>query len=96
MPGPKSTDSRSGQTEIVHGVAFVAHDDAPVVLQPRPKPLNLPAAQIAAQRPTVLRRGLRAVLPMRNNQFDALFGQLLIERIAIVSHVPNQPLWAVL
>lgn len=60
--------------EVVLGIAFVAYDDAAVVLEPSLQPFNLPAPTVTAQRSAILGGRLDAILPMRCNQLDAPFG----------------------
>jgi hypothetical protein len=54
----------------------MSHQDATVVLQPSPEPLDLPAAAVTTQRPSILGRRLGAVLSLRRNrnQLDPAFG----------------------
>jgi len=59
-------------------------------LQPRPQPLDLPAAAVAAQCPPVLRRRFRPVRLVRRDQLDAALGQLCVQRIGVVSLIPDQ------
>jgi hypothetical protein len=62
------------------------------VLQPRPQPLDLPAALVAAQLPPVLRRRLLPVRPVRRDQLDAPLGQLRVERVGVISLIADQAL----
>ena len=63
------------------------------VVQPRPQPLNLPAATVAAQSASVLGRRLDPIRLVRRDQLDACGRQLNIKRVAIISSVADQSLW---
>src|ERR1043165_7228189 len=60
------------------------------VLEPRPQPLPLPAAPVAPQLPPVLRRRLLPVSAVRRDQLDAAISQLRVERVGVVSLIPDQ------
>lgn len=60
--------------EIVLVMKVEAHRDAAEVLKPSEQSLDLPAAAIAPELPTVLRRRLLPVRLVRRDQFDALLG----------------------
>jgi len=60
------------------------------VLQPRPEPLDLPAAAVAAQLPPVLRWHFLPVRPVRRDQLNAAFSQFQVERVGVVSLIANQ------
>src|SRR5713226_4430672 len=69
----------------------MTREDATEVLEPREQSFDLPAATVAAQRPTIL--GLyRPVAAVRRDQFDAFFGELFRERVAVVGLVADEPL----
>jgi hypothetical protein len=69
---------------------IVAHDESAEVAEPSEGALHGPASLIAAQGPTVLRRGLASILPMRRDQFDAARRQLLPQRVTIVAAVGDE------
>ncbi len=51
-----------------------------------------PASAIAAQFVSIL--AFAPVLPVRSNQFDAIFlGELLVERVGVIDVVANEPGW---
>ena len=62
------------------------------VMQPGKQTFDLPTAAIAAQFAAVLGARLAAIMLMRSNQLDALLLQFVIQRIAVVSPVADQPL----
>ena len=70
--------------------AVVAHHQSAEVPKPSEGAFHNPPTFVAAQRPTVLRRGFASVLPVRGDQFDPPGRQLPAQRIAIVSTVGNQ------
>src|ERR1051325_9317903 len=67
-----------------------AHSDAAKVLKPGEQPLDLPAALVAPQLPSVLRPRLLPVRLVRRDQLDASFSQLLVQRAGVVSLVADQ------
>ena len=72
-------------------VVFVTRDEPPEVLQPADRPFNAPAAAVATEFATVLRRRLLAVLAMRTNQINTATAKPLTQRIAVGSSIVNQP-----
>jgi hypothetical protein len=77
------------KAEVVCAMVFVAHQHAPKVLQPGEQPFHFPPAFVASQRASIPGLGRFPLGPMRRNQFHPLFGQVRIERVAIVSFVPD-------
>ena len=57
--------------------AVVAHDQSAEVAEPSEGAFHGPASLIAAQRSTVLGRGLAPILTMRGDQLDTARRQLL-------------------
>jgi hypothetical protein len=77
-------------------VALPAGDESAEVVEPREQALDLPAPAVAAERSTVL--GLPA-LPgpsVRGDQLDPSRSQPLIQRVAVIGPVTDQPLRGVL
>src|SRR5574337_2181339 len=70
--------------------AVIAHHQPSVVAEPSEGALYDPPSFVAAQRPTVLRRRFAPILPMRGDQLDAALGQLLSQRIAIITALSYQ------
>ncbi len=60
------------------------------VLQPRPQSLDLPATFVAPQLPPVLGRGFLPVRPVRRDQLNAACGEFRVERVGVVSFIPDQ------
>lgn len=72
-------------------MVFPTGDHAAVVVQPSEQPLDVPAAPVTAQHTAILGCGPAAPQVVGRNQFDAvLLAQTLIQRIAVVSLVPDQ------
>jgi hypothetical protein len=85
-------EANAGQLDkgrIVVDFAFVANNQAPVVLQPSICAFNQPAALVAAQRSTVLGAAL-AVSAMGGNQFNASSSKACIMGITVVSAVADK------
>jgi hypothetical protein len=68
-------------------VAFVPHDDASIVLQPRKQPFHLRSASIPAERATILRR-VCAVPAVRRDEFYAALREFRIELVGLVRVIP--------
>ena len=60
------------------------------VLQPRPQSLDLPSATVPAQRPPVLCGRLHPIRLVWRNQLDAALGKLRIQRVRVISFIPDQ------
>lgn len=71
-------------------MVFISRDQPAVVLQPREKPFDLPAAPIPPQLAPVLGPRLRAIRAVRGNQLDAQGPARRIQRIAVIGFVPNE------
>ena len=72
-------------------MSFPASNDATVVMEPGKEAFDLPAPTFPSQGPPILRDGA-AVREMRRDQFDAVCaGEVLIEAIAVVRPVADQP-----
>lgn len=87
-------DNYAGQmnkAEIVFSDSFKAYQDTPIILQPGKQAFNFPASAITAEFPPVLGL-LFAVQTMRRNQFNALCGQLPIQRVTVIGLIANQTL----
>jgi hypothetical protein len=73
-------------------VILPADDQTAKVMQPSKQTLDLPTAAVAAQLAAVLGVRLAAIMLMRSNPLDALLLQFVIQRIAVVGAVTDQPL----
>src|ERR1700680_899196 len=69
--------------------AIMAHHQTPVIAQPADSAFDDPAASIAPQRATILRRRTNAILLVRADQFDSALPQPFSQRIAVVCFVGN-------
>lgn len=76
--------------EIIFSFVVKTSRHAAKVLQPGEKTLDFPATSVTAQTSAVLRLWFYTVSLMRRNHFNALFFQLLIERIGIISFISDQ------
>ena len=90
MPQKDLETSQMHHSEVVFGVAFPAGDDAPIVVQPGERPLDLPAAPRTAQAPSILRGRAAAIAAVRGNQFGAVESpQPAGQRRAVVGFVAD-------
>lgn len=78
------------ETEEIGGAPLITRDESAGVLEPGKEPFDLPAAFIAAERAAILRE-VDTVPPMGRNKLDIERGQVVIERVAIVRGVANDP-----
>jgi hypothetical protein len=75
------------EREIHSSRAFVAHNQAPEVAEPREGAFHDPAAPVSPQRTTVLCWWSDAVDSMRTDELDASLGQPFPQRITVVSPI---------
>jgi hypothetical protein len=80
------------QSEEVFDFTLISNCDAPEILQPCVQSFDFPASFEPPQLASILRLRLYAVSAVRCNHFNALLPQFLVQRIAVVSSIPNQSL----
>ena len=91
MPQEDQRASELDHAEEVCGVSLPAACEAAEVLQPGEQPFNFPAPQISSQRSAVL--GSLPLAPVGGDHFDTvMLAKLLVQRIAVIGLVTNQPL----
>src|SRR5512146_1966496 len=91
MPQQDQDARELDHAKEVGGVVLPTGDHAAVVMQPCKQTLDVPAAPIPAQHAAILGCGPAAAEVVRRDQLDAvLLAQALIQRIAVISLVPNQ------
>ena len=78
------------EAQVVGGIILKARQNAAVVLEPGKQVLNLPAAAISAQGPSILRGRPGPVAFMRRNHLNAQGRQAPVQRITVIGAVPNQ------
>lgn len=72
-------------------MVFIADCDSTKVVEPSEQPLDFPTPAVPAQRPKIL--GLASIPPVGSDHLDAILGQqVLVQRVAVVGLVANQPL----
>ena len=91
MPKEHEQACKLDESEEILDVVFPSSDEAAVVLHPGEEALYLPAAAVAAQRPSILRL-LLAIGSIGRDHLDAVFLHLLVQYIRIVGLVANQSL----
>jgi len=90
MPKENDRAREVKETGEIGSAPFVAGDESTKVLQPREEPFDLPAAPIAPERSAVLRE-VDAIRVMGRDQFDAAGGEGVVESIAVVRRIANEP-----
>src|SRR4030095_8503329 len=86
-------DNEAGElnkAQEVLGVVLPADEDSALPLDPGEEALNEPAAHIAGETASILRRQLAAIGAVWRDHLDAVSTQLLIQRIAIVGAITDQ------
>src|SRR2546423_7325173 len=78
------------EAQVVRIVIFIAHQNPPVVLQPRKQPLDFPAPLVAPQLPPVLRLRLLAVALVRRDHLDRERLKLGIQRVRVIRFIADQ------
>src|SRR2546428_4655876 len=92
MPQQNQRAAELNHAKEVDGVAFPAAGEPAEVFQPGKQPLDFPAAQVAAQWPSIL-RALAFLLPVGRNQLDPWFAsQPFVQRVAVVGPIPDHAL----
>ena len=69
-----------------------ARSDSPELLQPREQSLNLPPPLVSTQWPPILSGGFLPVRLMRRDHLYTLLPQLFVQRVRVISFVPDQAL----
>ena len=84
--------SKMHEAEEVLDVVFPSHDQTAKLVHPRKQPFHFPASAVPTQRAAVL--GLAPALPIRGDQFDAVFfGELFVERVRVERFVADKAGW---
>ena len=79
------------EAKVVRIMIFIAHQNPPVVLQPRKQPLYFPPPFIPPEFTPVLCRCFYPVSFMRRDHLDTYFCQFLVQRVRVIRLVANQP-----
>src|SRR5215467_218010 len=78
------------KTQVIQGIALIAHDQAPKIAQPGEKSLHFPPPSVAAERTAILGLGTGAIAAMGCNHLDAQQLQSRIQRIRVIAPIPDQ------
>lgn len=78
------------EAQVVRIMIFIAHQNPPVVLQPRKQPLDFPAPLVAPQLPSVLCLCLLPVALVRRDHLDVKPCHLRIQRIGVIRFIADQ------
>ena len=91
MPKENNRAGEVKKTGEIGSASFITRDESPRVLKPGEEPFDLPAALVAAKRTAILGE-VDAIAAMRGDEFDSAVGEGLIEAVAVVGGVPDEPL----
>jgi hypothetical protein len=72
-------------------MTFPTHHQASEVLQPCEEPLDFPAPLVAPELSPVLAVRSCAISAVRGDQLDSVLGQLIVQSIAVIPLIGNQP-----
>jgi hypothetical protein len=89
---PKQND-RAGEmqkTGEIGGTPLIPGDKSAIVLQPGKEPFDFPAALIAPKRAPILGE-IDPIRPMRGDQFDTAGGKGLVEAVAVIGRIADEP-----
>jgi hypothetical protein len=91
MPKQNDRACEMQKAAEIGGAPLIAGDESPIVLEPGKEPFDFPASLVAAQRAPVLGE-VDPIRAMGGNQFDAAGGEGLVEGVAVIRGVPDEPL----
>src|SRR5579862_7223977 len=93
MPQEDHSACKLNHPEEILWVILPANDDATIIMEPSKQALNFPATAVAAQYAAVLGGRSAAVPAVRRDQLHMeIFAYPLIQRVAVVGFVADQPL----
>jgi len=78
------------ETDEIGGAPLIPSDESAIVLKPGEEPFDFPAALIATKRAPILGE-IDPIRPMRGDQFDAAGGQGLVEAVAVIGRIADEP-----
>lgn len=90
MPEQDEDESELHHSKKVLSMVLVANPKTAEVVQPGKQPLDLPAPPVPTQRTAIL--SLLPVLTVRSNHLNPSLPQLLVQAVAVVGLISNQPL----
>lgn len=91
MPKQNNRACEMQKAAVIGGAPLIPSDESTRVLEPGKEPFDFPAPLIAAQRAPILGE-VDPIRAMGGNQFDAAGGEGLVERVAVIGGVPDEPL----
>src|SRR5215471_4190347 len=94
MPQKDNNAGELNKTEVVLGMIFIANHQAAEVIQPGEQPFHFPTTLEATQRTSILSDAFGpATFSVWSNHLDTeLLQNFTVQRVTVVSLVPNQPL----
>jgi len=91
MPKENQRARQVKKSGEVGGAPLIPSDESARVLEPGKEPFDFPAASVSAERATILGE-IDPRRAMRGDQFDAASGERLVEAVAVIGGVTNEPL----
>jgi hypothetical protein len=91
MPKENHRACEMQKAREIGGAPLIPSDEAPIVLQPGKKPFDFPAAFVATQGASVLRE-VDSIGAMRRDELDAAVSELLVEPVAVIRGIADEPL----
>jgi hypothetical protein len=91
MPKENHRAREVQKTGEIGGAPLIACDESARVLEPGEEPFDFPPAFVAAQRATILGE-IDSRRAMRGDQFDAAGGERLVEAVAVIGGIADEPL----
>jgi hypothetical protein len=90
MPKENHRAGEMQKAREIGGVPLIPSDESPRVLEPSKESFDSPAAFVAAQGAAIL-RDVDPIGPMRRDQLDAAVTEALVEPIAVLGGIADEP-----
>lgn len=90
MPKQNDRACEVQKADEIGGAALIPGDESAIVLKPRKEPFDFPAALISTKRAPILRE-IDPIRPMRGDQLDAAGGERLVEAVAVIGRIADEP-----
>ena len=91
MPKENNRAGEMQKAREIGGAPLIPGDESPIVLQPGKESLDFPAPLRASEGPPILRE-IHAIAPVRRDQFDPAVRQRLVQPVAVVGGIADEPL----
>ena len=90
MPKQNDRACEMEETSEIGGAPLIPGNESAIVLQPGKEPFDFPATLIATKRTPILGE-MDPIRPMRGDQFDAAGGEGLVEAVAVIGRIADEP-----